>query len=181
MSRVFKDMYFKLFSVKPWSSFNVSGASQPQKWQWLSSCSAPSCPGVSLGTGGQILDSARALVNFDQLTDGWGADSQLQIWIFVICSLTSNWFFSVYLFCLCIFSPIFSLAVPHALQCPGCCSGSQCSGANTEPWKPLCSLQHTGNRVRKKKDLLAFIFQPTLCKFIAQREKNTESIRARNK
>lgn len=171
MSRIFKDMYFKLFSVKPWSSFNVSGPSQPQTWQWLPSCSASSCPAVTLGTGGQILGSVRALAKFHQFTDGWGTDSQLQIWILVICDLTSNCFFSLFIL------PLHFLytSLPcctSALQSPGCCSGSQSSGAKNKPWKPLCPLQRTGNRVRKK-DLLAFIFS-LLCVNSLPKEHNTE-------
>lgn len=109
----------------------------------------------------------KSSAKFHQFTDGWGTDSQLQIWILVICYLTSNCFFSLFIL------PLHFLCTPlpcctSALQSPGCCSGSQSSGANNKPWKPLCPLQHTGNRVRKK-DLLTIIFQPPLCKFIAQR------------
>lgn len=144
MSRIFKDTYFKLFSVKPWSSFNVSGASQPQKWQWLSSCSASRCPGVRLRTEGQILDSARALVKFDQLADGWGTDSQLQIWILVICYLTFNCFFSSFILSLHFYTLILlwctaSTAIPRVLF--------RIPGQWGKHWAldSLCPLQHTGN------------------------------------
>lgn len=171
MSRIFKDMYFELFSVKPWSSFNVSGASQPQKWQWLSSCSASRCPGVRLGTGGQILDSVRALVKFHQLTDGWGPDSHLQIWILVICYLTFDCFFSLLILSLH-FLYTFSPLTYQCTAIPGCYSESQCSGANPKPWKPRI-LWSTLEIVWEKRVFL-LLSSSLLCVNSLPKEQNTE-------
>lgn len=115
-------MYVKLFSVKPWSSFYMSGSSQPQKWQWLASCSAFRCPGVRLGAGRQMPDYAKDLAKFDQLTEGWGTQQSardsnfnnlLPDFLKIFVGFLLGFFFLGHLF----FIHIFTLDVPGCTFC----------------------------------------------------------------